>query len=93
MTWCLVNELNQPVPAYLEASNIYDYFGESNRSSNTYESTIHRRTLCIINRIRIQTRILTSKLKFKYFPKSILNRLVANNINKSVMGSGITFFF
>jgi hypothetical protein len=50
----------------------------------------HPRTLCIINRIRIQTRILTSKLKFKYFPKSILDWLQIILINRLwVLG---TFF-
>jgi hypothetical protein len=83
-----MNEFLTRVPAYLEASNIYDYLV----SPVTHISyTIHRRTLCIINRIRIQTTHL--KLKFKYFSKSILNRLVANNINKSVMGSGLHFSF
>jgi hypothetical protein len=56
----LVNELLTRVPAYLEASNIYDYFGESNRSI-THMSLHHPDALYVLLiASEFKQRILTS---------------------------------
>jgi hypothetical protein len=89
----LVHEWNLPtrVPAYWEASiTMYDYFAWVQKVTHWwYTPSIDALYVLLIASEFKQSQF---KIEIQIFSKSILNRLVANHINKSVMGSGITFF-